>query len=118
MKNQPDGRKKKRISVKVRPDAPWTFLSNHSHVLICLWREPEIRIRDVALIVGITERAVQAIVADLEAAGVLVRSRNGRRNHYQIHEALPLRHPVEANRNVAALLKMAGENPAPQNAEA
>ena len=117
MRNQSE-RPKKRTSVKVKPSAPWTFLSNHSHVLICLWREPETRLRDVALVVGITERAVQAIVADLEAAGVLVRTRNGRRNRYRIHEALPLRHPVEANRTVAALLKMAGEVAAMQNFEA
>ena len=94
-----------------RPKAPWTFLTNHSHVLICLWRQPEVRLRDVADIVGITERAVQAIVADLEAAGVLTRTREGRRNHYQIHEAVPLRHPVEAHRTVSALLKMVGKVP-------
>ena len=103
---------------KAQKKAPWTFLSNHSHVLICLWREPEIRLRDVAQVVGITERAVQAIVADLEAAGVLVRTRNGRRNRYQIREALPLRHPVEANRTVAVLLKMVGENDAHQLSQA
>ncbi|HEY0008277.1 MAG TPA: hypothetical protein VGB55_06115 [Tepidisphaeraceae bacterium] len=91
---------------------PWTFLTNHSHVLICLWRDPEARLRDVADQVAITERAVQAIVADLEAGGMLTRIRQGRRNHYQIHEDVPLRHPVEANRNVAALLKMVGKDAA------
>jgi DNA-binding transcriptional regulator PaaX len=65
-------------------------------------------LRDVAEWVGITERAVQAIVADLEAGGVLTRVRQGRRNHYQIHDHVPLRHPVEARRNVAALLAMVG----------
>ena len=88
--------------------APWTFLTNHSHVLICLWREPEVRLRDVADVVGITERAVQAIVADLEAAGVITRRRDGLRNHYEVHEAVALRHPVEANRTVASLLRMVG----------
>lgn len=84
----------------------WTFLTNHSHVLICLWREPEARLRDVAGKVGITERAVQGIVADLEAAGVVTRSREGRRNRYEIHDAVPLRHPVESERTVADLLQM------------
>ena len=93
----------------VRPQ--WTFLTNHSHVLICLWRDPTARLRDVADRVGITERAVQAIVADLEAGGVLTRHRDGRRNHYEIHDRLPLRHPVEASRPVAALLAMVGRDP-------
>lgn len=112
MRKQRNGRGKNAV-VKAQTKAPWTFLSNHSHVLICLWREPEIRLRDVAAVVGITERAVQAIVADLEAAGVLVRTRNGRRNRYHIHVALPLRHPVEANRTVAALLEMVGKDVVP-----
>lgn len=102
------------VSAKSPPQAAkpaWTFLTNHSHVLICLWREPEARLRDVADRVGITERAVQAIVADLEEGRVLTRTREGRRNRYQIHVDVPLRHPVESNRTVAALLKMAGDEP-------
>ena len=91
------------------PRPAWTFLTNHAHVLICLWREPDARLRDVADRVGITERAVQAIVADLEAAGVLTRQREGRRNHYEIHPNVPLRHPVESTRTVADLLGMLGE---------
>ena len=94
-----------------KPPAPpskasWTFLTNHSHVLICLWREPDARLRDVASWVGVTERAVQGIVADLEAAGVITRCREGRRNHYTIHAEVPLRHPVESGRTVASLLGM------------
>jgi DNA-binding MarR family transcriptional regulator len=84
----------------------WTFLTNHSHVLICLAQEPHLRLRDVAQRVGITERAVQRIVSDLEAAGVLRRLRDGRRNHYEIDTTLPLRHPVEAHRTVKDLLAM------------
>ena len=84
----------------------WTFLSNHAHVLLCIAREPEIRLRDVAVRVGITERAVQRIVADLEAGGYLSRVRTGRRNLYEVHADLPLRHPVEAHRQVAALLEL------------
>lgn len=84
----------------------WTFLTNYSHVLICLARDPEMRLRDVAAQVGITERAVQRIVADLEAAGILVRERDGRRNHYAINEGRPLRHPLEAHCTIKELLEM------------
>lgn len=83
---------------------PWTFLTNHSHVLICLAEDPEMRLRDVAERVGITERAVFRIVADLEEAGVLTRHREGRRNQYEIHGNRPLRHPVEMHRTVGDLL--------------
>jgi DNA-binding MarR family transcriptional regulator len=87
----------------------WTFLTNHSHVLICLARDPEMRLRDVATEVGITERAVQAIIADLERAHVITRERHGRRNRYTIHPNQPLRHPVEAAHNVGELLAMLGD---------
>ena len=92
----------------VRSATPWTFLSNHSHVLICLWRDPESRLRDVAVKVEITERAVQSIVADLEVAGALTRQRDGRRNHYKIRLDVPLRHPVESGRTIRYLLEMVG----------
>ncbi len=84
----------------------WTFLSNHSHVLICLAQDPHARLRDVAQRVGITERAVQKIVVDLEKAGVVERERHGRRNRYLIHADQPLRHPVESHCRVRELLKM------------
>ncbi|MEM9881286.1 MAG: winged helix-turn-helix domain-containing protein [Planctomycetota bacterium] len=88
------------------PGKGWTFLSNHSHVLVLLAAEPDLRLRDLAERVGITERAVQKIVADLEAGGVLTRQRDGRRNHYLVHRDRPLRHPVEAHRTVADLIGM------------
>jgi DNA-binding transcriptional ArsR family regulator len=84
----------------------WTFLSNHGHVLVCLAQNPDARLRDVAQAVGITERAVQKIVSDLEAAGVVERERDGRRNRYRLHTERPLRHPIEAHRTVGALLGM------------
>ncbi len=84
----------------------WTFLTNHSHVLICIAREPEILLRDVAAKVGITERAVQRIVADLEESGYLTRERSGRRNRYEVNCALPLRHPIEAHRTIGVLLDL------------
>lgn len=90
------------------PASGWTFLTNHAHVLLCIARDPEVRLRDVATQVGITERAVQRIVTDLEAAGYLKVSKAGRRNSYQIDSGLPLRHPLERRRTVAALLELAG----------
>lgn len=86
--------------------AGWTFLTNHSHVLICLSLDPEQRLRDVAERVGITERAVQKIVAELEEGGVLIREKVGRRNRYRIREGTRLRHPVEGHRKVRDLLDM------------
>jgi hypothetical protein len=84
----------------------WTFLSNHGHVLLCIAREPGIRLRDVAERVGITERAVQRIVADLDEAGFLSRAREGRRNRYEVHADRRLRHPVVAHRDLSALLDL------------
>lgn len=84
----------------------WTFLTNHSHVLLSLARHPDMRLRDVAVEVGITERAVQRIVADLEAGGYLTRQRTGRRNHYEVDGLKPLRHPVEAHQTVNLLLEL------------
>lgn len=85
----------------------WTFLTNHSHVLLCLAAEPDARLRDVAAAVGITERAVQHIVADLAAAGVLERTREGRRNRYAFNPDAALRHPIEAHRRVQDLMVLA-----------
>jgi hypothetical protein len=82
----------------------WTFLSNHAHVLICIAQEPEVRLREVAVRVGITERAVQHIVADLEEGGYLSRKRTGRRNHYELHADRPFRHPVAAHCDISLLL--------------
>jgi DNA-binding MarR family transcriptional regulator len=94
------------VSSTSAADHGWTFLTNHSHVLLCLAADPEARLRDVAIRVGITERAVQKIIADLESGGVLEREREGRRNRYRLRPDRPLRHPVEAHRTVAALLAM------------
>ena len=82
----------------------WTFLSNYAHVLICLARDHEARVRDVASAVGITERAVQRILLDLSEAGGIERIRTGRRNHYRLHRTAPLRHPLEADCTVGDLL--------------
>lgn len=87
----------------------WTFFSNHTHVLVCLAADGGQRLRDVAVQVGITERAVQRIVSDLEAAGVLSRERDpadARRNRYRIDTQVPLRHALEAHCRIGALLDL------------
>jgi len=86
--------------------AQWTFLTNHAHVLICLAGNPRVLVRELARQVGITERAVMTIISDLEEAGVVVRERDGRANHYHVKPERPLRHPVEAHRRVRDLLAM------------
>lgn len=83
----------------------WTFLSNHGHVLVCIVRDPNIRVREIAQSVGITERAVQRILSELEDAGVIVRTRLGRRTQYAVDESLPLRHPMEAQHSVGELIR-------------
>jgi hypothetical protein len=75
----------------------WTLLSNHGHVLVCLALDPEVRMRDVAIQVGITERAVQMIVHDLIEAGLVVATKVGRRNRYTVVRSQTFRHPLEAN---------------------
>ena len=82
----------------------WTFLTNHARVLLCLADEPDLRLREVAEQIGITERAVQRIVTDLEDAGIVTRTRDGRRNTYTLHEDAPLRHPSDAHATVGDLL--------------
>ena len=89
-----------------RGSVDWTFLTNHSHVLICLATNPDALMRDVAVTVGITERAVQKIVSDLEEEGYLVRERDGRRNHYRVKLAGYLRHPMESHVSIGALIKV------------
>ncbi len=84
----------------------WTFLTNHAHVLVVLARRPELLLREVAEVVGITERAAQRIVHDLAAGGYLRITRTGRRNRYRIGGRRRLRHPVEADTTVQDLLNL------------
>jgi hypothetical protein len=90
------------------PRSGWTFLTNHAHVLVCIAEEPDARGRDIAARVGITERAAQAIVADLVADGYVTRTREGRRNRYEINPDAPLRHPLDAPHTVGELLVTLG----------
>ncbi len=84
----------------------WTFLTNHSHVLLCIAEDPDVLLREVAQRVGITERAAQRIVAELEDAGYVSHERVGRRNRYEVHPNLPLRHPLEDHLEIGALLRV------------
>ena len=82
----------------------FTYLTNHSHVLVALDTDPELRVRDLAVMVGITERAVQRILADLGEAGVVKIEKLGRRNRYRILRGARLRHPLEHHCSVGGLL--------------
>lgn len=87
----------------------WTFLTNHAHVLLVVRRDPHARLREIAEAVGVTERAVQLILGDLESAGYVRRSRVGRRNEYAVLGG-PMRHPLERGRAVDDLLAALGES--------
>ncbi len=84
----------------------WTFLTNHAHVLLVVRRDPHARLRDIADAVGITERAVQTIVGDLEGAGYVVRERVGRRNRYTVVQDGHFRHPLEEQVRVGDFLAL------------
>jgi DNA-binding IclR family transcriptional regulator len=87
------------------PDPPsWTFLTNHAHVLICIALDPDLRLRDVAGRVGITERATQRIVHDLVEGGYVTRRKVGRRNSYRLRLEQPMRHPVESGHAIRDLV--------------
>ena len=86
----------------------WTFLTNHAHVIVFLEQRPEATQREIASAVGMTERAVQHILDDLEDVGIVSRERVGRRNRYELHRDQKLRHPLESHRTVRDLLEMIG----------
>jgi predicted transcriptional regulator of viral defense system len=93
--------------------ARWTFLTNHAHVLLCVSENPNARLRDIAEMVGITERAAQRIVTELEDAGYLDRVREGRRNSYLLNTAMPLRHPLDSDHRIGELLATFSNTPTP-----
>lgn len=88
------------------PAHRWTFLTNHAHVLILLHAHPDLVLRRVAEQVGITERAVQRIVQDLEDGGFVERTKVGRKNSYRVKTDQALRHPIEAHRQIGDLLNL------------
>jgi winged helix-turn-helix DNA-binding protein len=86
-------------------DHTFRFLTNHAHVLQVVSTDPTARLRDIAQTVGITERTAAQIVSDLEKAGYLSKTRNGRRNQYEVHAELPLRHPRHGHHTVGGLIR-------------
>lgn len=96
----------------------WTIFSNHGHVLVCLANNNQARLRDVAAAVGITERAVQNILRELQDSGLVQVSKHGRCNHYQINTRKSLRHPLEAHCTVGQLLQLLKSEPANATAKA
>ena len=93
-------------AASTEPVRSWTFLTNHAHVLILLDREPDLVLREVAARVGITERAVQRIVHELEEENFIRRDRVGRRNVYEVLHDQTLRHPIESHRSIGDLLDL------------
>lgn len=99
------------VTMSPRPEAMdgrpgWTFFTNHAHVLIALSRDPELRQRDISVLVGITQGAVQRILDDLEREGYITRERIGRRNKYHVTPSSPLRHPLEADHTIDEILEL------------
>jgi DNA-binding IclR family transcriptional regulator len=86
--------------------ASWTFLTNHAQVLLCIARDPGIRLRDIADRIGITERSAYGIVLDLAEAGYIVKEKTGRRNRYEIQTHLPLPGPSSRERTVGEVLAL------------
>ena len=92
-------------SNSAEPDHPWRFLTHHAHVLTCIGTDPSMRLRDIAVTVGVTERTAAQLVNDLVQAGYLTKTRDGRRNTYQVHDELPLRHPLHRHHTVGDLIR-------------
>ncbi|GAA2067632.1 hypothetical protein GCM10009839_94180 [Catenulispora yoronensis] len=84
----------------------WTLLTSHGHVLVEIARNPQARVRDISAIIGITERATQSIIADLEQAGYVERRRIGRRTHYVLHTDIPFRHSAQDGLRVGPFLEL------------
>jgi MarR family len=89
-----------------RADGSWTLLTGHGHVLVEIARNTRARIGDIAAAAGLTERTVQAIIADLEAAGYITRTRAGRRTVYTVHPDRPFRHPAQDGHRIGPFLEL------------
>ena len=91
---------------RTEPEPSWTFLTNHGHVLVCIAQNPDVRIAEIADLVGIGERAAHRIVSDLVAGGYVVRTKDGRRNTYTVDFDRPLRHPLEADHTIGEIFRV------------
>ncbi len=94
------------MSNSINSKSNWNFLTNHAHVLLCIAKNSDFRLRDIADAVGITERAVHRIVSDLAEGGFVDVERDGRCNAYVMYPEKKLRHPIEAHRQVADLIRL------------
>jgi hypothetical protein len=92
------------ISTRLPVNTRWTFLSNHGRVLLCIAEDPDIRLRDVAGILGLTERRTHTIERYLEEAGYIAKERNGRRNHYLLQNHLPTPEDPKGTRAIGTVL--------------
>ena len=99
------------MSSEETPSLGWTFVTNHTQVLLCIARDPDIRLRDIATRIGITERAAQRILADLVETGYVERQREGRRNRYTVNPDLRMRHPAQAGHDVGEMLDLLNREP-------
>ena len=86
--------------------AGWSFLTNHAQVLVCIAHDPGVRLRDIAVKLGITERTAYGIVTDLTKAGYVVKDKDGRRNRYMVQAHLPLRAAVSGERTIGEVLDL------------
>ncbi len=92
----------------------WNFLSNHGLTLLCIARDPELRIREIADCVGIRERAAHRIVSDLVEGGYVDKQRQGNRNRYEIHADVPMRHPLVQDHWIGEILAVLADRPLPE----
>jgi DNA-binding transcriptional ArsR family regulator len=88
--------------------AEWSFLTNHARALLCIARDPGVRLRDIAATLGITERTAFGVVADLTDAGYVIKERDGRRNRYEVQHHLPLAEPTSQERTIGEVLELLG----------
>ena len=99
------------MSSEETPAPGWTFVTNHTQVLLCIARDRDIRLRDIAARIGITERAAQRILADLVSAGYVDRERDGRRNRYTVNPDLRMRHPAQEGHDIGEMLDLLKREP-------
>lgn len=92
-------------SLPAEPGTRWTFLTNHGHVLVCIAQNPDVRISEIADLVGIGERAAHRIVGDLVSGGFVTRRKDGRRNTYSVDFSRHLRHPLESDHTIGELFE-------------
>lgn len=95
----------------------WSFLTNHARALVCIARDPGVRLRDIAAALGITERTAFGIVTDLTEAGYVVKDKDGRRNRYRIQDHLPLPEAVARERTIGEVLRLLSDTRAPESSQ-